>query len=126
MKTTKHSGHGKSSRSDCSQLPASAVVTFARQMMIQQQDQTIHSIAGTLSTIAQQAGLMGTEIVEHNECAASFMFRFAGSCVAGCWVISTVESIGQTANCQMQCVGCENSFEKPKVSSPATCQSLKC
>jgi syntaxin 6 len=42
------------------------------QMMIQQQDQTIDSIAGTLSTIAQQAGLMGTEIIEHNECAAPF------------------------------------------------------
>ena len=37
-------------------------------MMIQQQDQTINSIAGTLSTIAQQAGLMGSEISEHNEC----------------------------------------------------------
>jgi len=38
-----------------------------QQMMIQQQDQTIHSIAGTLNTIAQQAGLMGSEISEHNE-----------------------------------------------------------
>ncbi|KAF8496558.1 t-SNARE [Russula emetica] len=38
-----------------------------QQMMIQQQDQTINSIAGTLSTIAQQAGLMGSEISEHNE-----------------------------------------------------------
>jgi len=38
-----------------------------QQMMIQQQDQTITSIAGTLSTIAQQAGLMGSEISEHNE-----------------------------------------------------------
>jgi len=38
-----------------------------QQMMIQQQDQAINSIAGTLSTIAQQAGLMGTEISEHNE-----------------------------------------------------------
>ncbi len=37
-------------------------------MMIQQQDQTINTIAGTLSTIAQQAGLMGSEINEHNEC----------------------------------------------------------
>jgi syntaxin 6 len=36
--------------------------------MIQQQDQAINSIAGTLSTIAQQAGLMGSEISEHNEC----------------------------------------------------------
>ncbi|KAN0131598.1 t-SNARE [Lactarius tabidus] len=38
-----------------------------QQMMIQQQDQAIDSIAGTLSTIAQQAGLMGSEISEHNE-----------------------------------------------------------
>ena len=39
-------------------------------MMLQQQDQTIDSIAGTLSTIAQQAGLMGSEIGEHNECVS--------------------------------------------------------
>jgi len=38
-----------------------------QQMMIQEQDLTINSIAGTLSTIAQQAGLMGSEISEHNE-----------------------------------------------------------
>ncbi|KAI9509025.1 hypothetical protein F5148DRAFT_1283361 [Russula earlei] len=38
-----------------------------QQVMIQQQDQAINSIAGTLSTIAQQAGLMGSEISEHNE-----------------------------------------------------------
>ncbi|KAI0261641.1 t-SNARE [Gloeopeniophorella convolvens] len=38
-----------------------------QQMMLQQQDQAINSIAGTLSTIAQQAGLMGSEISEHNE-----------------------------------------------------------
>ena len=37
-------------------------------MMIREQDRTIDSIAGTLSTLAQQAGLMGQEIVEHNEC----------------------------------------------------------
>jgi hypothetical protein len=37
------------------------------QMMIQQQDETIDTIAGTLSTIAEQAGLMGQEINEHNE-----------------------------------------------------------
>jgi hypothetical protein len=68
-----------------------AIVTFIWQMMIQQQDQTINTIAGTLSTIAQQAGLMGSEIGEHNECAASFMFRSAGSFVEGCWKISVVE-----------------------------------
>ncbi|KAI0792330.1 t-SNARE [Abortiporus biennis] len=38
-----------------------------QQMMIRQQDQTIDTIAGTLTTIAQQAGLMGREIGEHNE-----------------------------------------------------------
>jgi hypothetical protein len=51
-----------------------AMVTFVRQIMIEQQDQTINSIAGTLSTIAQQAGLMGSEISEHNECVASLLF----------------------------------------------------
>lgn len=38
-----------------------------QQMIIREQDQTISSIAGTLSTLAQQAGLMGQEIGEHNE-----------------------------------------------------------
>ena len=36
--------------------------------MIRQQDETIDTIAGTLNTIHEQAGLMGREIVEHNEC----------------------------------------------------------
>ncbi|KAF9816604.1 hypothetical protein IEO21_04005 [Rhodonia placenta] len=38
-----------------------------QEMIIRQQDQTIDSIAGTLTTIAEQAGLMGREIEEHNE-----------------------------------------------------------
>ena len=38
------------------------------QMMIRQQDETIDTIAGTLNTIHEQAGLMGREIGEHNEC----------------------------------------------------------
>ncbi|KAH6917995.1 t-SNARE [Coprinopsis sp. MPI-PUGE-AT-0042] len=38
-----------------------------QQMMMREQDQTIDSIQGTLSNIAQQANLMGQEIVEHNE-----------------------------------------------------------
>ncbi|KAL0960024.1 hypothetical protein HGRIS_011672 [Hohenbuehelia grisea] len=38
-----------------------------QQMLIEQQDRTIHSIAGTLTTLAQQAGLMGQEIGEHVE-----------------------------------------------------------
>jgi hypothetical protein len=60
------------------------MLKFVSQIMIQQQDQTISSIAGTLSTIAQQAGLMGSEISEHNECAAFLCFCHAGSFVAGC------------------------------------------
>lgn len=35
--------------------------------MIQEQDRTMDSISGTLSTLAQQAGLMGQEIGQHNE-----------------------------------------------------------
>lgn len=38
-----------------------------QQMMIQEQDRTIDTISGTLTTLAQQAGLMGTEIGVHNE-----------------------------------------------------------
>ncbi|KAF4583356.1 hypothetical protein EYR38_002106 [Pleurotus pulmonarius] len=38
-----------------------------QQMLIEQQDRTMDSIAGTLSTLAQQAGLMGREINEHVE-----------------------------------------------------------
>lgn len=49
------------------------IVECAPKMMIREQDRTIDSIAGTLSTLAQQAGLMGQEIVEHNECAARFV-----------------------------------------------------
>ncbi|KAJ4488619.1 syntaxin 6, N-terminal-domain-containing protein [Lentinula lateritia] len=38
-----------------------------QQFMIQEQDRTMESITGTLSTLAQQAGLIGQEIGEHNE-----------------------------------------------------------
>ncbi|KAF8135999.1 t-SNARE [Mycena galopus ATCC 62051] len=52
-------------------LPAeddqSAWAREEQQMMIQEQDRTMESISGTLNTLAQQAGLMGQEIVEHNE-----------------------------------------------------------
>jgi syntaxin 6 len=36
-------------------------------MMMQEQDRTMDSISGTLNTLAQQAGLRGREILEHNE-----------------------------------------------------------
>ncbi|KII87576.1 hypothetical protein PLICRDRAFT_141427 [Plicaturopsis crispa FD-325 SS-3] len=38
-----------------------------QQLMVREQDRTIDTIAGTLNTLAQQAGLMGQEIGEHNE-----------------------------------------------------------
>lgn len=38
-----------------------------QQLMIREQDRAMDSIVGTLSTLAHQAGLMGQEIVEHNE-----------------------------------------------------------
>jgi hypothetical protein len=47
-----------------------------QQMMIREQDQTMDSIAGTLSTLAQQAGLMGQELAEHNELAFSSFTPF--------------------------------------------------
>ena len=51
-------------------LVANVSVDLARlilQQIMREQDQTIDSLVGTLSTLAQQAGLMGQEIVEHNE-----------------------------------------------------------
>jgi hypothetical protein len=49
-----------------------------QQMMIREQDQTMDSIAGTLSTLAQQAGLMGQELEEHHESARFFPFAPIG------------------------------------------------
>jgi hypothetical protein len=48
---------------------------FFLQMMMREQDHTMDSIAGTLSTIAQQANLMGQEIAEHNEYVSTLRFR---------------------------------------------------
>ncbi|KAF8491118.1 t-SNARE [Gautieria morchelliformis] len=42
-------------------------LTLHPQMLMQQQDHTLTSISGTLSTLAEQAGLMGQEVGEHNE-----------------------------------------------------------
>ncbi|KAJ7927545.1 hypothetical protein B0H13DRAFT_2229264 [Mycena leptocephala] len=50
-----------------SPYPERAWAREEQQFMIQEQDRTMESIAGTLSTLAQQAGLMGQEIGEHNE-----------------------------------------------------------
>ncbi|KAF8524352.1 t-SNARE [Hysterangium stoloniferum] len=38
-----------------------------QQMLVERQDHTLTSISSTLTTLAEQAGLMGQEVVEHNE-----------------------------------------------------------
>jgi hypothetical protein len=38
-----------------------------QQMIMQQQDHTMDTISGTLHTIAEQASLIGREVLEHNE-----------------------------------------------------------
>jgi hypothetical protein len=40
-------------------------------MIIEDQDRTLGALTGTISTITEQAGLMGREIVEHNEYVTS-------------------------------------------------------
>lgn len=40
-------------------------------MMLHQQDQALDSISGTLTNLAQQAGLIGQEVDEHNTCVPS-------------------------------------------------------
>ncbi|KAG8216670.1 hypothetical protein J3R82DRAFT_6869 [Butyriboletus roseoflavus] len=46
-----------------------------QQFMIQEQDRTIDSISGTLTTLAQQAGLMGQEIGQHNDTVLNMACR---------------------------------------------------
>ena len=48
-------------------LDQSWTLLITVQMIIRQQDQTMDTISGTLTTLAQQAGLMGHEINEHVE-----------------------------------------------------------
>ncbi|KAF5371620.1 hypothetical protein D9758_003466 [Tetrapyrgos nigripes] len=70
-------GHGGGEDDD----DQSAWAREEQQMMIRDQDRTIDSIAGTLSTLAQQAGLMGQEIGEHNDqqCPSfRLLLRFLG------------------------------------------------
>jgi syntaxin 6 len=51
-----------------------------QQMMMQEQDRTVDTISGTLSTLAQQVGLMGQEIEEHNECVCNFHLPYDHWC----------------------------------------------
>src|SRR3984957_4868043 len=69
----------------CNFLKSRTDVIIDGQMMIQEQDRTMDSIAGRLSTLAHQAGLMGQEIGEQVEwvffffCFFSFRFPMLAS-----------------------------------------------
>ena len=66
----KHNGPEKSSRPDSHPSEHAYFLTHLPQMLMQQQDHTLTSISGTLTTLTEQAGLMGHEIGEHNESKA--------------------------------------------------------
>jgi hypothetical protein len=53
-----------------------------QQMIMQEQDHAMDSISGTLHTIAEQAGLIGREVVEHNESVPPRAVRCALSLTA--------------------------------------------
>lgn len=63
-------------------------------MMIHQQDETLTSIQGTLRTLATQAGLIGQETSEQNECVSPELLLYPVRetandhlLVLGCWTI---------------------------------------
>lgn len=64
---TKLPGPGRNRRYGPEALSPMMSVKLDTQQIMREQDRTIDSLVGTLSTLAQQAGLMGQEIVEHNE-----------------------------------------------------------
>ena len=47
--------------------------------MMHQQDRALDSISGTLKNLAQQAGLIGQEVGEHNECVSSHFWGHVAS-----------------------------------------------
>ncbi|KAF8637935.1 hypothetical protein AX17_002556 [Amanita inopinata Kibby_2008] len=59
--------HNAGAREGAKEDHQAAWAAQEQQMMIHEQDKTMDHIAGALSTLAQQAGLMGQEISEHNE-----------------------------------------------------------
>ena len=63
----KPSGRDRSNRYAYELFTGILLMTFGAQMMMEQQDTMLSTIGGTLSTLAEQAGLMGREIGEHNE-----------------------------------------------------------
>ena len=68
IKTRMPSGFVKNNRCEHPFKPRAKIhQRVIPQLMIAEQDRTMDSISGTLTTLAQQAGLMGREIGQHNE-----------------------------------------------------------
>lgn len=65
-------------------------LTLRVQMIMRQQDETLDTIGGTLTTIQQQAGLIGQEVNEHNECVYDWCCSRPGK-LSGCRMLSDVE-----------------------------------
>jgi len=49
-------------------------------MLMEQQDRALETISGTLTTLHQQAGLMGQELGEHNECESGLLENLSCPC----------------------------------------------
>ncbi|KZO95373.1 hypothetical protein CALVIDRAFT_168568 [Calocera viscosa TUFC12733] len=66
-----------------------------QQMLVEQQDSTLHFISGTLSTLAEQAGLIGREVGEHNECVFALLWSLASvgrkGLMGGCRMLGDLE-----------------------------------
>ncbi|KAG6819697.1 hypothetical protein H0H93_009491 [Arthromyces matolae] len=71
-----------------------------QQLIMHEQDRTMDSLAGTLHTLAQQAGLMGQEIVEHNEQVLHMLVRCSRmlTTLPGYLTILNAVSIKRTRN----------------------------
>ncbi|KAG8944711.1 hypothetical protein FRC04_001610 [Tulasnella sp. 424] len=68
-KMIKLNGQDKSSRCGWLERPLAVYksLTLPSKMMMEHQDSMLNTIGGTLSTLVEQAGLMGREIGEHND-----------------------------------------------------------
>lgn len=76
-KMTKLNGQDKSSRCGWLERPLAVYksLTLRSKMMMEHQDSMLNTIGGTLSTLVEQAGLMGREIGEHNEYVATALLN---------------------------------------------------
>lgn len=91
--------------------------------MIRQQDETIDTIAGTLNTLHEQAGLMGQEIGEHVEYV--FVKRASPRSLPltlhhwlGCSTTLNAGSITPKRNSVPPCARCATLFGRQRVRLP--------